>query len=157
LYIHTFSANIRSSVRLKQAEKRHFVDPSLACALLKATPSGLINDLETLGFLFEALCERDLRIYAESFGAGLYHYQDYKNQEADAVLQMPDGTWIAFEIKLGANQIDAAAENLLKLKNDIAADLKGNPPKVLCVICAIQRVSFRWYSFLFCRECKCCR
>ena len=81
-----FSSGIRSSVRIKQAEKRHFSDPSLACALLKATPTGLMGDLETLGFLFEALCERDLRIYAESFGANLYHYQDYKNQEIDALI-----------------------------------------------------------------------
>lgn len=77
-----FSSNIRSSVRIKQAEKRHFSDPSLACALLKATPAGLIGDLETLGFLFEALCERDLRVYAESFGANLYHYQDYKTRRS---------------------------------------------------------------------------
>lgn len=82
-----FSDRIRSSVRVKQAEKRHFSDPSLACALLKATPVGLLGDLETLGFLFEALCERDLRIYAEFFGASLYHYQDYKNQEIDAVIE----------------------------------------------------------------------
>ncbi len=66
-----FSSDIRSSVRVKQAEKRRFTDPSLACALLRATPEKLIGDLNTLGFLFEALCERDLRIYAESFGAKL--------------------------------------------------------------------------------------
>ena len=117
-----FSTGIRSSVRVKQAEKRHFADPSLACALLKATPAGLLGDLETLGFLFEALCERDLRIYAESFGAQLYHYQDYKNQEIDAVVELPDGQWCAFEIKLGANQIDAAALNLLEIKKQIEAD-----------------------------------
>ena len=64
-----FATQIRSSVRVKQAEKRHFSDPSLACALLKATPERLLNDLQTLGFLFEALCERDLKIYAESCGA----------------------------------------------------------------------------------------
>lgn len=63
-----FSSGIRSSVRVKQAEKRHFADPSLACALLKATPASLLGDLETLSFLFEALCERDLRIHAASFG-----------------------------------------------------------------------------------------
>ena len=72
-----YAAKLRSSVRVKQAEKRHFCDPSLACALLKVTPERLIGDLETFGFLFEALCERDLKIYAESFGAALYHYQDY--------------------------------------------------------------------------------
>ena len=89
-----FSAKLRSSVRVKQAEKRHFCDPSLACALLKATPEKLIGDLETFGFLFEALCERDLKIYAESFGAQLYHYQDYAGNEIDAVIELPDGDWI---------------------------------------------------------------
>ncbi|MBS6396795.1 MAG: ATP-binding protein [Clostridiales bacterium] len=138
-----FSAGIRSSVRIKQAEKRHFSDPSLACALLKATPDGLLGDLETLGFLFEALCERDLRIYAESFGANLYHYQDYKNQEIDAVLELPDGQWCAFEIKLGANQIDAAAEGLLKLRNEIAGEPKGKPPVVLCVLCGMANAAYQ--------------
>ncbi len=138
-----FSAGIRSSVRVKQAEKRHFSDPSLACALLKATPARLLGDLETLGFLFEALCERDLRIYAESFGANLYHYQDYKNQEIDAVIELPDGQWCAFEIKLGANQIDAAAANLLKIKKQITDDAKGKPPAVLCVLCGMANAAYQ--------------
>lgn len=138
-----FSVGIRSSVRIKQAEKRHFADPSLACALLKATPASLLGDLETLGFLFEALCERDLRIYAESFGASLYHYQDYKNQEIDAVIELPDGTWCAFEIKLGANQIDAAASNLLEIKKQIEEDPKGKPPAVLCVLCGMANAAYQ--------------
>lgn len=138
-----FSVGIRSSVRIKQAEKRHFADPSLACALLKATPASLLGDLETLGFLFEALCERDLRIYAESFGASLYHYQDYKNQEIDAVIELPDGTWCAFEIKLGANQIDAAATNLLEIKKQIEEDPKGKPPAVLCVLCGMSNAAYQ--------------
>ena len=138
-----FSSSIRSSVRVKQAEKRHFADPSLACALLKATPAGLLGDLETLGFLFEALCERDLRIYAESFGAHLYHYQDYKNQEIDAVIELPDGQWCAFEIKLGANQIDAAADNLLAIQRQIEADPEGKPPAVLCVLCGMANAAYQ--------------
>ena len=138
-----FSSSIRSSVRVKQAEKRHFADPSLACALLKATPAGLLGDLETLGFLFEALCERDLRIYAESFGAHLYHYQDYKNQEIDAVIELPDGQWCAFEIKLGANQIDAVADNLLVIQRQIEADPEGKPPAVLCVLCGMANAAYQ--------------
>lgn len=138
-----FSSSIRSSVRVKQAEKRHFADPSLACALLKATPAGLLGNLETLGFLFEALCERDLRIYAESFGAHLYHYQDYKNQEIDAVIELPDGQWCAFEIKLGANQIDAAADNLLAIQRQIEADPDGKPPAVLCVLCGMANAAYQ--------------
>ncbi|MBQ3544368.1 MAG: ATP-binding protein [Lachnospiraceae bacterium] len=138
-----FSTKIRSSVRVKQAEKRHFSDPSLACALLKATPDMLLGDLETLGFLFEALCERDLRIYADSFGATLYHYQDYQNKEIDAVIELPDGEWCAFEIKLGANQIDVAAENLLSIKKDIEKDENGKAPKVLCVICGMSSAAYQ--------------
>lgn len=136
-----FSANIRSSVRVKQAEKRHFCDPALACALLKATPDKLIGDLETFGFLFEALVERDLKIYAESFGANLYHYQDYNNKEIDAVVELKDGKWCAFEIKLGANQIDKAATELVALRNDIEKN-GGVAPSVLCVICGLSNAAY---------------
>ena len=138
-----FSSRIRSSVRVKQAEKRHFADPSLACALLKATPEKLLADLETLGFLFEALCERDLKIYAESFGANLYHYQDYRNREIDAVIELADGTWCAFEIKLGANQIDAAADSLLRIRSEIEDAPGGRTPAVLCVICGLSNAAYR--------------
>lgn len=138
-----FAANIRSSVRIKQSEKRHFSDPSLACALLKATPASLLKDLQSLGFLFEALCERDLKIYAESFGASLYHYQDYKNQEIDAVIELADGRWCAFEIKLGANQIDAAAKTLLKIQREIAEDPKGKAPIMLCVLCGMANAAYQ--------------
>lgn len=138
-----FSAKIRSSTRTRQAEKRHFSDPSLACALLKVTPAGLLGDLETLGFLFEALCERDLKIYAESFGASLYHYQDYANREIDAVIELPDGQWCAFEIKLGASQIDDAAENLKKIRDDLASDENGKPPAQLCVLCGMTNSAYR--------------
>lgn len=135
-----FYPQIRSSIRLKQAEKKHFCDPSLACALLKVTPDKLLNDLETLGFLFESLCERDLKIYAESFNANLYHYQDYEGHEIDAIVELENGDWCAFEIKLGANQIDEAAKNLLKIKKQFPSE-KG--PKVLCVICGLSNAIYK--------------
>ena len=128
---------------MKQAEKRHFADPSLACALLNATPQMLLNDLETLGILFEALCERDLKIYAESFGGQLYHYQDYNNREIDAVVEMADGSWAAIEIKLGANQIDKAAQELIHLRDEIAAEKDGIPPKTLIVLCALTNAAYQ--------------
>ena len=137
-----YSGNIRSSVRLKQAEKRHFCDPALACALLKATPERLLNDLNTFGFMFEAMCERDLRIYAESFDGNLYHYQDYKNREVDAVIELSDGRWCAFEIKLGAHQIDAAASQLTAIRDSIASE-GGNSPSVLCVICGMANAAYQ--------------
>lgn len=136
-----YSSNIRSSVRLKQVAKHHFVDPSLAAALLEATEEKLIGDLKTLGLLFEALVVRDLRIYAESFGARLYHYQDYANREIDAVIELSDGRWSAYEIKLGAHQIDEAAGKLLKIKEEIQED-KGKAPEVLCVICGLSRAAY---------------
>lgn len=136
-----FATNIRSSARVKQAEKRHFCDPALACALLKATPDRLIGDLETFGFLFEALVEHDLKIYAESFGANVFHYQDYNNKEVDAVIELEDGQWCAFEIKLGANQIDKAAADLVELKNAITEN-GGIAPSVLCVICGMSNAAY---------------
>ncbi len=137
-----YEKKLRSSIRVKQAEKRHLVDPSLAVAMLKATPEMLVNDLNTLGFLFEALVERDLKIYAETFDAQLFHYQDYNNREMDAVIQMPNGDWCGFEIKLGAHQIEEAAQNLLKIKNEIIADGKEGP-KSLCVICGLSNAAYQ--------------
>lgn len=137
-----FEAKLRSSIRIKQAEKRHLSDPSLAAALLNATPEMLLNDLNTLGFLFEALCERDLKIYAESFDAELYHYQDYNNNEMDAVIAMPDGKWCRFEMKPGAKKIDMAAENLIKIKNEIKAS-GGIAPDSLCVICGLSNAAYQ--------------
>ena len=137
-----YAAKLRSSIRVKQAEKRHFCDPSLACALLKVTPGRLIDDLETFGFLFEALCERDLKIYAESFGAALYHYQDYSGNEIDAVIELPDGNWCGIEIKLGANKIEEAAKNLLHIRDGIVKD-GGKAPSALIVLCGLSNAAYK--------------
>lgn len=137
-----FAPGVRSSKRVKQAEKRHFSDPSLACALLGLTPKAMIEDLETFGFLFEALVERDLKIYAESFGARLFHYQDYANREIDAIVELNNHEWCAFEIKLGANQIDEAAENLVKIGKSVG-EMKKKPPKILCVICGLSNAAYK--------------
>ncbi|MCF0261992.1 MAG: ATP-binding protein [Sphaerochaetaceae bacterium] len=138
-----FHPNVRSSVRLKQGVKRHFTDPSLACALLGLEVDGLINDLQTFGFIFEALCERDLRVYTSALGGSLYHYQDYKNNEIDAVVELRNGKWGAFEIKLGANKIDEAAQNLLKIEKDFNNDSLAKKPSFLCVICGLTNYSYR--------------
>ena len=79
------------------------------------------------------MVERDLAVYAESFGAKLFHYQDYKNNEIDAVIELEDGEWCAFEIKLGAKKIDEGAENLIKVCNDIVEN-GGKAPIIMCVI-----------------------
>lgn len=138
-----FSTKIRSSVRIKQSEKRHFCDPSLACALLNITPNMLLNDLETLGFLFESLCERDLKIYAESIDAHIYHYQDYKEREIDTIIELNDGRWCAVEIKLGANQIESAAENLKKIYKEMEQDPKSILPSVMIIICGLSNAAYQ--------------
>lgn len=137
-----FAARLRSSVRVKKAEKRHFCDPSLACALLKITPEKMVNDLETFGFLFEALCERDLKIYAQTFGAEVYHYQDYAGNEMDALIELPDGNWCGIEIKLGANKIEEAASNLIHIRNEIKKE-SGKMPSALIVICGLSNAAYQ--------------
>ena len=138
-----FASNIRSFIRVKQMEKRHFADPSISCALLNINDEKkLIEDLETFGFLFEAMVERDLKIYADSFNAKCYHYQDYQNNEIDYVIELEDGKWCAFEIKLGANQIDKAAQNLVKLKNIIEKENR-KAPSLLCVICGLSNAAYQ--------------
>lgn len=137
-----WNQGVRSSVRIKQSPKRHLADPSLACAALRITESSLLRDLNTFGFLFEALCERDLKIYCESFDAELYHYQDYRGNELDAVIEMPDGSFAAIEIKLGANQIDQAADNLLRLKKLFAENSDRNEPSALIVVCGLANAAY---------------
>lgn len=137
-----YSSRIRSSLRVKQSEKRHFVDPSLPCAILNLTKDKLLNDLNYFGFLFESMVERDLLTYVDSFNAKLYHYQDYANNEIDAVIELEDSSWCGFEIKLGANQIDEAAKNLVRINNKIIED-GGKPAKSLCVICGLVNAAYR--------------
>ena len=140
--IEPYSNNIRSSLRIKQSEKRHFVDPSLPSALLNLTEEKLLGDLELLGFLFESLVDRDLLTYVEAFNAKLYHYQDYNNNEIDAVIELEDGSWCGVTIKLGANQIEDAAQNLIKINNLIAKN-GGKKAKSLCVICGLTNAAYK--------------
>lgn len=79
----------------------------------------------------------------ETFINSLYHYQDYDNKEIDAVVELKNGDWCAFEIKLGANQIDFAAESLLKINKKIKEDPKGKPAKILCVICGLSNAAYK--------------
>ena len=137
-----FSPSFRSSLRVKQMEKRHFSDPAMACALLNLTSTKLLQDLNTFGFLFESLVERDLDIYSQSFGGKLFHYQDYKNNEMDAVIELEDGEWCAFEIKLGAKRIEEGAKNLIKVSSEIAKS-GGKPPKIQCVVCGLSNAAYR--------------
>ena len=137
-----FSSNIRSSLRVKQMEKRHFSDPAMACAMLKLTPKKMMNDLKTFGFMFEAMVERDLSIYAQAINAKLFHYQDYKNNEIDAVIELEDGNWCAIEIKLGLNKVEEGSNNLIKVCKDIV-DNGGKEPIMKCVIYGVGNMAYK--------------
>lgn len=128
-----WSPNLRSAVRINKKPKHHFVDPSLPAAVLGATSRSLLKDLRTLGFLFESLCMRDLLIYAEAMEASVFYYRDKDGLEADAIIETSDGSWAGIEIKLGHNQADAAAANLLRVKSKIIA-AGGKSPAFLAVV-----------------------
>lgn len=125
-----YTLNYRSKERIGKASKRHLVDPSLSCAVLSLTPNKLINDLKTFGFLFEALVERDLRIYIESLGGNIYHFRDnVTGLEVDSILEWSNGEYAAIEIKLGIDKLEEAKETLQRFENNML-----KKPKFKCVI-----------------------
>jgi len=130
-----WSTHIRSADTLRKAPKRHFVDPSLAVGALGLSTGKIISDLNYFGFLFESLVIRDLRIYAEANDGKVYHYRDSRDMEADAVIEYPDRTWAAFEVKMGFSAQNDAAENLLSFAKKIDQKKMG-PPAALTVITA---------------------
>ncbi len=128
-----WSPDLRSRARLRVSPKRHFVDPSLAVAALDASPARLIKDLHTLGLLFESLVIRDLRVYAQHIGAQVLHFRDGTGAEVDAIIELPDGTWAAIEIKLSAERADAAAASLRRVTSKVDTQRAGEPAALLVV------------------------
>ena len=128
-----WSAKLRSKTAIRTTAKRHFTDPSVAAASLRATPKRLLSDFSTFGFLFESLCLRDLRIYSESIDGNVYHYRDKTGLEIDAVIQLNDERWGAVEIKIGAGEIEKAAANLIKFRDSLDP-AKMPPPSFLMVL-----------------------
>ena len=127
-----WAPRLRSRSRLRGAPKRQLVDPSLAAAALGANRERLLDDLETLGFLFESLCVRDLRVYCRPLRATLSHYRDNTGLEVDAILRQRNGDWIAVEIKLGGRVgVDAAAASLRKLRDRIDPAEVGEPKRLV--------------------------
>lgn len=124
---------LRSKTAIRTSPKRQFVDPSIAAAVLRLTPSGLLEDFNYFGFLFESLCDRDLRIYAEAIDGQVFHYRDASGLEADAVIALNDGRWAAVEVKLGSKEIEDAAVHLLELKNKVNTE-KMREPSFLMIL-----------------------
>jgi predicted AAA+ superfamily ATPase len=129
-----WNPNLRSQTAIRTKETRHFSDPSIGAAALGITPEGIFRDITTFGLLFESLVVHDLRVYADAIGARVYKYRDSKKREADAVLQFADGSWALVEVKLGGeDDIRKAAENLIKIADDIDRDRTGKPAFLMVV------------------------
>ena len=128
-----WSTHIRSSDMLRKAPKRHFADPSMAVGALGLSVDKLLADLNYYGLLFESSAIKDIRIYADANGGKAFHYRDSRGLEIDAVVEYADGTWGAFEVKLGIGAVDEAAGNLLEFAAKINTD-KIKPPAALTVL-----------------------
>jgi hypothetical protein len=129
-----WAPHLRSRSRLRSTPKRHYVDPSLAVAALRADPDSLMQDLDLLGFLFESLVVRDLRIYAQHSDAEVLQYRDNTGLEVDAIVQGPGGQWAAFEVKLGTGMIDQAAANLVRFAARVDTSRSGAPAALAVIV-----------------------
>ena len=138
-----WNPNLRSKTAMRTSETRYFVDPSIAVASLGLGPNDLINDLNTFGLVFETLCVRDLRVYAESINGSVYHYRDASDLECDAVIHLRNGSYGLIEIKLGGDKlINEGAANLVKMSNKIDTD-KMNSPSFLMVLTATGKYAYQ--------------
>lgn len=122
-----WSPSLKSRLAIRSAMKRQFVDPSVATAVLGATPRRLLNDFRSFGSFFESLCVRDVRVYAQTLDGEVRHYRDQTGLEADMIVALKDGRWGAIEVKLGAGDIDSAAEGLKKLRAKVDVGRMGHP------------------------------
>ena len=138
-----WNPNLRSKTAIRSADTRYYIDPSIAAASLGIGPNDLINDLNTFGFLFETLCIRDLRVFADSLNGEVYHYRDKEGQECDAVVHLRNGKYGLIEIKLGGDElIEEGIENLKKMENKIDTS-KMNAPSFLMLLVGIGQYAYR--------------
>ena len=131
--IPAWNPEIRSKIIMRQSPKRIYTDPSLAIAALGANREKMLFDLNTYGFMFENLCLRDLSVYAGHHGGSVYHYQDNSELEIDAIVELQNGAWSAFEIKLGEEKVESAVGSLLRMKSKMVS-AGAKPPACLAVI-----------------------
>ena len=138
-----WNPNLRSKTAIRSTATRYFVDPSIAVAALGIGPNDLLNDLNTFGFLFETMCVRDLRIFADVMNGCVYHYRDKTGLECDAVIHLRNGDYGLIEIKLGGEiAIEQGAATLKKLRDRIDTE-KMKEPSFLMVLTATGKYAFQ--------------
>ena len=144
-----WNPNLRSKTSIRTSDTRYYVDPSIAVAALGIGPKDLTNDLNTMGLLFETLCVRDLRVYAESIGGNVLHYRDKSGLECDTVIHLKNGRYGLVEIKLGGQKfIEDAAENLKSLSNKIDTS-KMPAPSFLMIVIGIGEFAYKREDGIF--------
>lgn len=138
-----WNPNLRSKTAIRSSDTRYYVDPSIAVAALGIGPNDLINDLNTFGFIFETLCVRDLRVFADALDGQVYHYRDKDGQECDAVIHLRNGQYGLIEIKLGGDKlIEEGAQSLKKMESKIDTD-KMKAPSFLMVLTGVGGYAYR--------------
>ena len=138
-----WNPNLRSKTAIRSSETRYYIDPSIAAAALGIGPNDLVNDLKTFGFLFETLCVRDLRVFADALNGNVYHYRDKDGQECDAVIHLRNGKYGLIEIKLGGDKlIEEGVKTLKSMEAKIDVD-KMNAPSFLMVLTGTGDYAYR--------------
>ena len=138
-----WNPNLRSKTAIRSSDTRYYTDPSIAAAALGIGPQDLIADLKTFGFLFEALCVRDLRIFADALGGTVYHYRDKDGLECDAVVHLRNGTYGLIEIKLGGDTLIEEGTKTLKALAQKIDTNKMNAPAFSMVLIGTGNYAYR--------------
>ena len=131
--IPAWKPSLRSKAAIRTSEKRQFVDPSIATAVLRANVDSILDNFNYFGFLFESLVARDLRVYAQALDGEIFHYRDKDNLEADLVIRLNDDRWAAVEVKLGSKEIEDGAKHLIELRNKVDTSNVGEPSFLMVV------------------------
>jgi uncharacterized protein len=141
--MHAWNPNLRSKTAIRTSDNRYFIDPSIATAALGLGPTDLINDLNTFGLIFETLCVRDLRVFANALDGTVYHYRDKDKLECDAIVHLRNGSYGLIEIKLGGDAlIEEGVESLLRLEKKIDTT-KMKKPAFMMILTAVGKYAFR--------------
>ncbi len=138
-----WNPNLRSKTAIRTADTRYFVDPSIATAALGLGPADLINDLNTMGFLFETMCIRDLRVYAEALNGKVYHYRDKRGLECDAVVHLRNGQYGLIEIKLGGESLINDGVRTLSSLADQIDTVRMKEPAFKMILTATGEYAYR--------------
>ena len=138
-----WNPNLRSKTAIRTSDTRYFTDPSIATAALGMGPSDLVYDLETFGLVFETLCMRDLRVYAEALQGNVYHYRDKNGLECDAVVHLRNGSYGLIEIKLGGDKLIAEGVKTLTMLSDKIDTTRMKKPSFLMVLTANGPYAYR--------------